>query len=65
MQKRKVLHAKYLPLRIPNPLWLLVVPMLVEFWKSASWITPMYVTLWVVVFILFTIAKLTEQPVDL
>lgn len=50
---------------MPNPLWLLVVPMLVEFWKSASWITPMYVTLWVVVFILFTIAKLTEQPVDL
>ena len=65
MQKRKVLHAKYLPAQPPNPLWLLVIPMLVEFWKGASWITPMYTTLCMVMVILFIIAKLTEQPVDL
>ena len=65
MQKRKVLHTKYLPLQMPNPMWLFVVPMIVEFWKSASWITPMYVTAWVILFTMFVLVKLNEQPVDL
>ena len=65
MQKRKVLHTKYLPLQMPNPMWLLVFPMLVEFWNGASWITPMYTTAWVILFVMFVLVKLNEQPVDL
>ena len=65
MQKRKVLNVRYLPMKMPNPMWLLVVPMLVEFWNSVAWITPVYITVWVFIFLLFVFAKLNEEPVDL